>query len=152
MKMRAALIATLLAAGAACASLSGCTVWGAKNPPTLSSTTSAEQCERLFWAKAREGRWKDIAPLVGPNVVYAVSGEVLTRDQIVPYLQSQKIREFVIGNMAVRPNGHDMTLSYTIQISGEQGQVQSLVAVSVWQQVKRGWILILHAEQPGRAS
>ena len=37
--------------------LSGCTIYGVKNPPTLKTTTSAEQYERIFWSavKAKTG-------------------------------------------------------------------------------------------------
>ncbi len=138
-----AVFVCMLAAG-----LSGCTVYGSKNPPTLKSSTSAEQYERITWANVRAGKWNDITPLLAPNVVYEVQGRVLARDQIVPYLQSEKIAEFVISNMAVKPNGADMTLSYSIQLSVPGGKMQSLLAVSVWQQVKSGWILIVHTEQP----
>ena len=123
-------------------------MYGAKNPPTLKSTTSAEQYERISWANARAGKWDQITPLLAPNVVFAVQGKLLARDQIIPYLQSEKIREFVISNMVVKPNGPDMTLSYSLQLSLPDGKMQSLLAVSVWQQVQAGWILIVHTEQP----
>ena len=130
------------------AALSGCTVYGAKNPPTLKSTTSAEQYERISWANARAGKWDAITPLLAPNVVYAAQGKLLARDQIIPYLQSEKIRDFLISNMIVKPNGPDMTLSYNLQLSLPGGKMQSLLAVSVWQQLGTNWILIVHTEQP----
>jgi hypothetical protein len=141
--MRAALIAGLLSL-----SLTGCTVWGAKNPPTVKSMTGAEDHERVFWSQARAGRWNAITPLLAANVVYAVGGRILSRDQIVPYLQSEKIRDFVVSDTQVMPNGPDMTVSYHLQISSANSAARSLTAVSVWQQVKSGWILIVHTEQP----
>ncbi len=138
-----AVLTCLLATG-----LSGCTVYGSKNPPTLKSTTSAEQYERITWNNARDGKWDDITPLLAPNVVYAVQGRVVARDQIVPYLQAEKIHDFVISEMVVKPNGPDMTLSYKLQLSLPGGKMQSLLAVSVWQQMGTAWILIAHAEQP----
>jgi hypothetical protein len=50
--------------------------------------------------------------------------------------------------MVVKPNGVDMTLSYTLQLSRAGGSVQTFTAISVWQQVAQGWILIVHTEQP----
>ena len=150
--MRAIWITTLFAASFATLGLSGCTVWGAKNPPTLKSATSAEQYEKIFWDKARDGQWKDISPLLGSNIVYAVSGQIVSRDQIIPYLQSRNIKDFVIGQMTAHSNGPDMTVSYTIQLSGKQGETQNLIAVSVWQQVLGSWILIAHTEQPAQTN
>jgi hypothetical protein len=146
--MRAMSIAISLAACVAAGGISGCTVWGAKKHPTLQSTTSAEQHERIVWDNIRAQNWNKITPLLAANVVYAVGGKVLTRDQIVPYLQSEKIRDFVISGMAVKPNGPDMTLDYNLQLSSPGGKTQSLIAVSVWQQLGTGWVLIVHAEQP----
>ncbi|HEY4049312.1 MAG TPA: DUF4440 domain-containing protein [Acidobacteriaceae bacterium] len=151
--MRAKIIATLLFVNLAALGISGClTVWGAKDPPTLASTSSAEQYERILWTKTREKKWSAITPLFAANVVYAVRGRVLSRDQIVSYLQSEQIRDFVLADLIVKPNGPDMTVSYTLQLSGSDGKTQSLVAVSVWQQVRKGWILTAHTEQPRNES
>ena len=80
-RMRAIWITTLLAASFATLGLSGCTVWGVKNPPTLKSATSAEQYEKIFWAKARDGQWKDISPLLASNVVYEI-GRASCRERV----------------------------------------------------------------------
>jgi hypothetical protein len=146
--MRAKLIATLLAASMAALGISGCTLWGAKEHPTLTSTSSAEQYERILWKDTRDKAWPQISPLLAANVVYAVRGRVLSRDQIVPYLESERIRDFVLADVVIKPNGPDMTVSYTLQLSGPDGKTQSLVALSVWQQVRNGWILTAHTEQP----
>jgi hypothetical protein len=146
--MRAMPICISLAACLATTGISGCTVWGAKKTPTLASTTSSEQHERIAWDNIRAQNWNQITPLLAPNVTYAVGGKVLTRDQIIPYLKSEKIRDFVISGMTVKPNGPDMTLCYNLQLSSLDGQMQSLIAVSVWQQLSGGWVLILHTEQP----
>ncbi len=128
--------------------LTGCTVFGVKNPPTLGSTTSAEQYERITWANARSQKWNQIEPVLAPNVVYAAQGKLLSRDQVVPYLKSENIRDFVISGLIVKPNGPDMTVTYGLQLSSSDGKTRSLVAVSVWQQLHAGWVLIAHSETP----
>jgi hypothetical protein len=79
--------------------------------------------------------------------VYHVGGKILSKDQVVPYLQGLTIADFTITNMVVKPNGVDMTLSYTLQLSSATG-LQTFTAISVWQQVPKGWILIAHSEHP----
>lgn len=128
--------------------VTGCTVYGVKNPPTLKSTSSAEQHERIFWAKARDARWQEVAGLLGGNVVYVASGKVLTRDQVVPYLQAENIREVSITDLVIKANGPDMAISYHLDLSLKDGTMRPLAAMSVWQQARSGWILIAHSEHP----
>ncbi len=146
--MRKIWIASLLAAALATLGLSGCTFYGEKKPPTLKSTTSAEQYERIFWSAVKAKNWLQLPGMLAANVMYSVGGKVLSKDQVVPYLQGLNIADFNISNMVVTPNGADMTLSYTLQLSPASGPLQTLTAISVWQQVAQGWILIVHTEQP----
>jgi Domain of unknown function (DUF4440) len=146
--MRAIWISSLLAAGLAVLSLSGCTIYGEKKPPTLKSTTSAEQYERIFWSTVKAKNWQQVPGMLAANVMYNVGGKILTKDQVVPYLQASNLADFTITGMVVKPNGPDMTLNYTLQLSSAGGTVQTYTAISVWQQVSSGWILIVHTEQP----
>ena len=143
--MRAIWIASLLAAAM---TLSGCTIYGVKNPPTLKSTTSAEQYERIFWSAVKTKNWQQIPGMLAANVIYSAGGKVLNKDQVVPYLQGLNLTDFNITAMVVKPNGPDMTLNYTLQLSTAGGPPQTFSAISVWQQVAQGWILIVHTEQP----
>src|SRR5271155_1859439 len=119
--MRAILVTSLLAASLAAVGISGCTIYGEKKPPTLKTTTSAEQYERLFWAAVKEKNWVQVPGLLGANVMYSVGGKVLSSDQVVPYLQGVNIVDSTISGMVVKPNGPDMTLSYTLQLSSAAG-------------------------------
>ena len=143
--MRKFWITSLLAA---VMSLSGCTIYGAKNPPTLKTTTSAEQYERIFWSTVKAKNWQQVPGMLAANVMYSVGGKVLSKDQVVPYLQGLNVSDFTISGMVVKPNGPDMTLSYTLQLPSAGGQTQTFAAISVWQQVNSGWILIAYCEQP----
>ena len=133
---------------AAVMSLSGCTIYGVKNPPTLKSSTSAEQYERILWTSVKEKKWLAVPGMLGANVMYSAGGKVLSKDQVQPYLQGLNLSDFNISQMVVKPNGPDMSLSYTLQISSAGASPQTYTALSVWQQVGSGWILIAHSEQP----
>ena len=145
--MRKIWIASLLAAALATVGLSGCTIYGEKKP-ALKSTTSSEQFERLFWSAVKAKNWQQLPGMLAANVMYHAGGKVLTKDQVVPYLQGLNITDFTITNMVVKPNGVDMSLSYTLQLSSASGPLQTLTAVSVWQQAAQGWFLIAHPQQP----
>jgi hypothetical protein len=150
--MRAIWITSLLAASLTVVAMSGCTIYGEKKPPTLQSTTSAEQYERIFWSTVKAKNWLQIPGMLAANVMYSAGGKILSKDQVVPYLQGLNIADFTISNMVVKANGADMTLSYTLQLSSAGGPLQTFTAISVWQQVGAGWILIVHTEQPQTTS
>jgi hypothetical protein len=146
--MRKILVMSLLAGVLASSGLTGCTVFGEKNPPTLKSTTSAEQYERILWGFVKAKKWEQVPGLLAANVQYSVPGKVLSKDQVIPYLQGVNLSDFTITGMTVKPNGPDMTLTYTLQVSSPGGSVQNFSVISVWQQVANGLILIVHTEQP----
>ena len=150
--MRAILLTSLLAASLAAVGMSGCTIYGEKKPTTVQNTTSAEQYERIFWSTVKAKNWQLVPGLLAANVMYNAGGKVLTKDQVLPYLQGANIADFNISGLVVKPNGPDMTLSYILQLSPAGGPVQTYTAISVWQQVAKGWILIVHSEQPQAAS
>ena len=150
--MLAILLTSLLAASLAAVGMSGCTIYGEKKPTTVQNTTSAEQYERIFWSSVKARNWQQVPGLLAANVGYNVGGKVLSKDQVVPYLQGANIADFNISGMVVKPNGPDMTLSYILQLSPAGGPVQTYTAISVWQQVAKGWILIVHTQQPQAAA
>jgi hypothetical protein len=127
--------------------LSGCTIYGEKKPPTLKSTTSAEQYERILWDAIKAKKWVQVPGMLAANVMYSPGGKVLDKDETVAYLQGLNIAEFSITGMVVKPNGPDMSLSYTLQLSTAGAPVRTFTCISVWQQVQQGWILIVHTEQ-----
>lgn len=149
-KTLAAPLALLLTAG-----VLGCTIYPAKNPPTLATTTSAEQHERILWQMAQKQQWVKIAPLFSPTLVWSVDGKALKGDQVVPYLKSLNLKDAVVSNASVHPSGPDMTVSYTLQLSGADGALREYSAFSVWQQLKKGgYVLIAHSQQaqPGTST
>jgi hypothetical protein len=146
--MRKIWVTSLLAAAVAATGLAGCTIFGVKDHPTVQSTTSAEQYERLFWSAVKAKSWPQVPGFLGANVVYTAGGKALSKDQVVPYLQGANIADFTLSGIVIKPNGPDMTLTYTLQLSAAGGPVQNFNVVSVWQQVGQNLILIVHTEQP----
>jgi hypothetical protein len=129
-------------------SLSGCTIYGVKNPPTLKSTTSAEQYQRLFWGAVKAKNYQQLPGMLAANVMYSAGGKVMDKEQTLAYLQGLSVSDFTISGMVVKPNGPDMTLSYNLQLPSTAGQTQTLEAIAVWQQVSSGWILTAYCEHP----
>jgi hypothetical protein len=143
LRLAAAPLALLLA----CTTI-GCTIFAEKKPPTLATTTSAEQYERILWQTIQKQEWNKITPLFSATLVWNADGKSPGPDHVVPYLQSLNLKDALITSASVSPNGPDMTVVYTLQISQANGAIQNLTAFSVWQQMKNGsYILIAHSQQ-----
>lgn len=113
----------------------GCTVYG-EGKPTLATTTSAEQTQRLFWQNVKEQKWQTVQTLLLANVTWRNGTQVLTRDAIVPYLQQLQVKDFIITDVTVKADANDMTVLYTIQLTtGTSAQPVNMHAIAVWQQV-----------------
>ncbi len=125
----------------------GCTVYPDK-PGNLKSTTSAEQTERLFWQAVRKEQWTQVEPLLAANVVWTEPGKTLSHDEILPYLKALDLRDFTIRDVTVKPNGADMTLTYSLQISSNGAPQREMLVASVWQKVGSNQVLILRTEEP----
>jgi hypothetical protein len=144
LKLLVVSLAILLTAGTV-----GCTLYPDKKPPTLASTTSAEQHERILWQMVEKQQWNKISPLFSTTLVWNANGKSLSGDQVVAYLQSLSLKDAVVSDVSVQPNGPDMTVRYTLQIADAGGTTRNSLAMSVWQQLKNGnYILIAHSQQP----
>ncbi len=121
----------------------GCTVYSDKQPPTLATTTSAEQVQRIFWQSVAQGKWIQANALLAPTAVWRVAGRVIPRDQIIPWLKSTGAKAAQVTDVTIQPAVNDMNLVYTLQLQGahasggETGcgnQPQTWSALAVWQQ------------------
>ena len=141
-------VLAILIAAAMSMSTVGCTLFPEKKPPTLASTTSAEQYERILWQMAAKQQWNEITPLFSTTLVWNADGKSLSSDTVVPYLQSLNLKDAMVRDASIHPNGQDMTVSYTLQIAGSDGPARDFSAFSVWQRTKGGsYILIAHGQQ-----
>jgi len=76
---------------------------------------------------------------VGVNV----RGAAYDRAGWLAYWKNGPLEEFKLGEQNVQPEGPDMKVTYVMQVGGTSHASGSreIRVVSVWQQVKRGWVL-----------
>jgi hypothetical protein len=131
-------------------SLTGCTVYPDKKPPTVTSTTSAEQLERIYWNAAKKGDWQQVVALQGPSVLFTNrAGNHLSGPEWVDFLKQDPPSEYMIGAVEVRPQGADMVLSYFASVTDKKSNSPvELAVVSVWQLVGTNLIMVAHSETP----
>ena len=116
--------------------LTGCTIGAVPSTPTLANTTSAEQTQRIFWQDVKAQKWQGVQSVLLANTAWRNGKDVLTRDEIVPYLQKQQVKDFLITNLVVKANQGDMTVLYDLQLTTAVSTAAvNFHVVSVWQQV-----------------
>jgi hypothetical protein len=122
---------------------------GEPKHPSWKNATGAEQYEQLMWKAMRDKNWNEVEYHLAPTFVGVTdAGQVVDRAGWVELWKAAAIGEFSLGEVSVQPNGADMTVTYVLHLSGNKSQ--AFRVVSVWQQIKHGWILIASSATPVR--
>jgi len=137
--------------------LAGCA--GEPKHPTWNNSTGSEQHERLMWQAIKGQQWMDVESHLAPTFVGVdAAGRKYDRAAWLAYWKSSSLGEYSLGELTVDPAGTDMVISYILVLNSKTagdpkaggnsgggdnnfGSNQSLRVVSVWQQVKNGWML-----------
>jgi uncharacterized protein DUF4440 len=123
--------------------LSGC--WKEPKHPNWSNSAGAEQYERLMWQAIRDKDWVQVERHLAPMFVGVdVSGHKFDQVGWVEHWKSTPVREFNLGEVAVHPNGADMVITYELRLDNSK----PVRVVSVWQQLKKGWVLTTQSATP----
>jgi hypothetical protein len=148
MMRRSLQVLTSCFAVCAAITLSGCTLYSEKKHPTLQTTTSAEQTQRIFWKDVESGNWKEAEALLAPNAVWRNGSSVIDRRSVIPWLRSLGIKQVMLSGVTIKSNVNDLTLVYSLQIAAARPvlpspsdaaqpgptQPQNLHVVAVWQE------------------
>lgn len=130
-----------------CFWVAGCTIGREPKHPTWTTATGAEQYERLMWGAIRNKDWDGVDYHLAPTFVgVSPAGQSLDRAAWIQYWKANPVQEFALAEVAVQPNGSDMTVSYLLHLDGRHGA--GLRVLSIWQQVKKGWILTATSMTP----
>ena len=131
--------------------ITGCSA-GVPKHPTWKNATGAEQYERLMWKAIHERNWKQVdehlaSMFVGVNA----EGRVFDRPSWVEYWKSHPVSEYSLGEVTVQPAGASMVVTYVLNLPDASGPPQAgpaLRVISVWQEVKNGWLLTATSATP----
>ncbi|HLY98977.1 MAG TPA: nuclear transport factor 2 family protein [Candidatus Angelobacter sp.] len=128
--------------------LAGCS--GPPKHPTWRNATGAEQFERLMWQSMHDKNWAEVESHLAPAFVGVnAQGKALDRDGWIEHCKSNLPADYSLGEVQVQPAGGDMIVSYVVRFSKQSaGHVTGLRVVSVWQSLKRGWVLISQSHTP----
>jgi hypothetical protein len=131
--------------GLAC--VSGCTIGREPKHAGWATATGAEQYERLMWQAIRDRDWTEIEYRLAPMFVGVnPAGQSLDRAAWIQYWKATPVKDFTLAEVVVQPNGADMTVSYVLHLGNRPGA--GLRVLSVWQEVKKGWMLTATSMTP----
>jgi hypothetical protein len=131
--------------------LGGC--WKQPRKFTWENAPGAEQYERLMWQSVRSKQWLDVEHHLAPMFVGAgADGRKFDAAGWVEYWKGLQISDFSMDDVTVAPNGVDMVVTYDLHLTGTSIPSPNLRVISVWQQLKNGWVLISHSETPIRST
>lgn len=130
----------------------GCTI--AKEHPARSfdEVTGGEGLERMFWKEIQAGNWTEIERVIASNYMGMTAGASLDRAAALEQYRQWKITDLAIGDLKTEMNGPTFVVTYTITLNGTANG-QPLPSspqhmMSVWQQQKKGWMMIAHSVSP----
>ena len=130
--------------------LAGCA--GSPKHPTWKNATGSEQHERLMWQAMKSQQWKDVASHLAPMFVGGgADGRKYDREGWMAYWKAARPSDYSLGEVMVDPAGTNMVVSYVLVINQQPtASNQPLRVLSVWQQVKSGWIMTATSLTPVR--
>ncbi len=124
-----------------------CTMWN-KAGSGWGGATGGEQLERLFWQDVRAKDWTAINRHVASSFAGSGPNGAMDKQAFVRSLQQHPLADFSLSDCQVQLNGADIVVSCLMHTQSAEGKAVQASTLSVWQQVKKGWIMIAHAETP----
>jgi len=139
-----------------CLALAGCLKTPGKGP--WSTATGAEQHERLMWQAIHAQKWNEVEQHLAPSFVgVSASGQKFDRAGWVDYWKARQPVDASLGEVIVQPGGADMVVSYELHLqglhfSGGASSSAGIQVLSVWQQLKHGWVMISQSMTPVKSN
>ncbi len=126
-----------------------CSLW--KNAPKgWNGATGGEQLERLFWDEIKAKNWAELEKHLAP--MFVANSPDATRDRAgaIEHWKQFDLQSVSLGDVQVQAAGADFVVTSTLTVTGTVGgkpfAAQPIHAMSVWQQVSKGWIIIAHTD------
>jgi hypothetical protein len=143
------IVVTIMAIGLL---LAGCS--GAPKHPTWSNATGAEQHERLMWQAIRDKDWDNFERRLSPTFIGVnADGQTFDRTGWLALWKGTQVKEVVLGDVLVQPEGADMKVAYVIHFQANSAGLSEpagLRVLSIWQHLKSGWMLTATSITPLR--
>jgi len=127
-------------------SVVSCTMW--KKPASgWAGATGGEQLEKLFWEDVKSKNWADLDRRLASTFAAVATNGTMDRAAFLQKLHGLNVAEVNLANCNSQLNGGDLMVTCVRDIRADSA-VPPASTLSVWQQVKKGWIMVAHSETP----
>ena len=125
-----------------------CSMWKQPGKGWLGAT-GGEQLVRLYWDEVKAKNWTELEKHIASSAAFTNPHGNFDRAGYLDSVKKMQLTDYSLGEVSVHMNGEDMVVTYDITMKGTYGG-QPLPAtpihmMTVWQQVKKGWIVIAQA-------
>jgi hypothetical protein len=138
MHTRLALVVLLLAPALAC------NMWS-KPASGWTGATGGEQIEKLFWQDVQAKNWAEVDKHVAATFAGAGAAGTAGRDAFLRDLQKTPLTDLSLSECVSQANGADLMVTCTLRANWA-GEPVTAATLSVWQQLKKGWVMVAHSE------
>ncbi len=121
-----------------------CTMWS-KPASGWSGATGGEQIERLFWKDVQAKDWSEVDRHLAATFSGVGPSGSLDRAGFLDELKKSAMGEFSLSECHSQINGGDTIVSCTMRAQ-RGGQPVASATLSVWQPLKKGWVMVAHSE------
>jgi len=130
-----------------------CTFYGDHPARALSEATGGEGLERVFWKEVQAANWVEVERALASNYAGVTPGGTLDRSAALEQYRGWQLKDYALGDLKTELNGSTIVVTYTITLNGtSNGSAGSQPLPSapqhmmtVWQQQKKGWVVIAHS-------
>lgn len=122
-----------------------CTMWS-KPAKGWAGQTGGDNIERLFWDDVVHKDFAKVDAHVSSSFVGSGPTGAMDRAAFLQWLHAAGISGVRLNDCSNRVNGADVIITCVAERDGAaSGRVNTL---SVWQEYKKGWLLVAHSETP----
>ena len=138
--------------------VSACTFYGEHPARTLSEATGGEGLERIFWKNVQAANWVEVERSLASNYMGITPAGTLDRSATLEQYRQWQLKDYALGDLKTEMNGSTFVVTYTITLNGSlNGAAGNGTAgsqplpstpqhmMTVWQQQKKGWVVIAHS-------
>ena len=122
-----------------------CTMWGEKKSNSWKTVTAGEELTRLFWQEVKQKNWTELSYHMSATIIGVNAGGTLDRDGLLSHVKQMDISDFQIGEVQTETSGEVLLVTYTLAVRGTVNSHPlpgTLRFMSVWHQLKSGWVLV----------
>jgi hypothetical protein len=143
--------------------VSACTFYGEHPARSLSEATGGEGLERVFWKNVQAANWVEVERALASNYAGVTPAGTLDRSATLDQYRGWQLKDYALGDLKTEMNGTTFVVTYTITLNGTFNAAAGTGAagngaagsqplpsapqhmMTVWQQQKKGWVVIAHS-------